>query len=454
MYDLTAGGPSAVVASHDRGVASVAFAPDGRALASGSHDRTVQCVDLPSRARKWRLSGFWEQVNSVALSPDGTMIASGSGDLRHAEGKLKTGDRNLGPGAGRLWDARTGRLLHRLGEPSEPVNAVAFSPDSHTLAGGSAARDGSGVVRLWDAPAGSLAWVRNDHPAEVLAVAFAPDGAALASSDAEGQIQLRDVATGAVKRVLKEHVGAVTSVAFAADGKTLVSGGADQRTRLWEVATGQLIREFRADGSLSGMFSGAAERTVTSVVLGPDGATLAACSGSQSPSYGDRRVRIWDTRTGRLMHELQRPESAGRFVALSPDGSTLASSGAGKAIALWDVRTGRLLRELNGHPHPPQSAAFSADGRTLVSGADYRTVKAWDVESGRLLATLVTFFPEGREDSEGDWLALTPDPAYDGSPGVDRFLSWRVGAELCTAGRMAPRLHRPGQLRVVPKPRP
>jgi WD40 repeat protein len=58
MYDLMAEGPGTVVASHDGGVASVAFAPDGRALASGSHDRTVQCVDLPSRAQRWRLPGF------------------------------------------------------------------------------------------------------------------------------------------------------------------------------------------------------------------------------------------------------------------------------------------------------------------------------------------------------------------------------------------------------------
>jgi WD40 repeat protein len=190
------------------------------------------------------------------------------------------------------------------------------------------------------------------------------------------------------------------------------------------------------------------------VALSPDGATLATCSGSRSPEFGDRRVRIWDIPTGRLIHEFQRPQSAGRFVALSPDGSTLASSGEGKAIALWDVRTGRLLRQLAGHPHPPQSAAFSADGRTLVSGADYRTVKVWDVESGRLLATLATFSPEGREEAEGDWLAITSDHAYDGSPGVDRFLAWRVGAELCAAGQMAPRLHRPGRLRVLPKPRP
>src|SRR5262249_27129078 len=155
-------------------------------------------------------------------------------------------------------DAGTGRLLHRLGEPSEPVHAVAFSPDSHALAGGRAARDGSRVVRLWHAPAGSAGWVR-DHPgAGGLAGAFASGGAALASADAEGQIKLRDLATGAVTRILKGHVGAVTSVAFAAHGKTLVSGGADQRTRLWDVATGQLIREFRSDGGLSGLFAKAA----------------------------------------------------------------------------------------------------------------------------------------------------------------------------------------------------
>jgi hypothetical protein len=73
-------------------------------------------------------------------------------------------------------------------------------------------------------------------------------------------------------------------------------------------------------------------------------------------------------------------------------------------------------------------------------------VKVWEVESGRLLATLLTFSDNRSGKSSEEWLAFTPDNAYDGSPGIDRCLAWRVGDDLWTADRLAPRLHRPDRL--------
>jgi WD40 repeat protein len=130
----------------------------------------------------------------------------------------------------------------------------------------------------------------------------------------------------------------------------------------------------------------------------------------------------------------------------------VATSGLGKAIALWDVRTGRLVRELVGHPHPPQSATFSADGRLLVSGGDYRTVKVWEVATGRLLATFITFSERRPGSAQDDWLASTADGSYDGSPGIERFLRWRVGDELQTSEVLGPQLHHPERLAAALKP--
>ncbi len=49
LYDLRSKSEPRVVASHDRAITAVAFSPDGNALVSGSHDRTVK----RSFARKW-----------------------------------------------------------------------------------------------------------------------------------------------------------------------------------------------------------------------------------------------------------------------------------------------------------------------------------------------------------------------------------------------------------------
>jgi WD40 repeat protein len=131
-------------------------------------------------------------------------------------------------------------------------------------------------------------------------------------------------------------------------------------------------------------------------------------------------------------------------MALSPDGSILATGG--KSVQLWDVRTGKKLRELVGHLKRTQSITFSADGRLLVSGGSYGTTNAWEVATGRHLVTLFAF-PEGRNGKvSDDWLAYHPDGFYDGSPGVERYLAWRVGDELLTADSLGPQLHRPDRL--------
>ena len=100
-------------------------------------------------------------------------------------------------------------------------------------------------------------------------------------------------------------------------------------------------------------------------------------------------MRIWDPRTGELKREFAAENIHGRPMALSPDGSILATGG--KSVQLWDVRTGKKLRQLFGHLKRTQSIAFSADGRLLVAGGSYGTTNVWEVATGRHLVTLFAF---------------------------------------------------------------
>jgi len=113
---------------HLDGVTSVAFAPDGRLLASGSWDKTVRLWEAPTGRLVRTLEGPADRVMSVAFAPDGRLLASGSSDKTI-----------------RLRDVQTGDLLRTLEGHTSRVNIVAFSPDGRLLASGS----GDNTVRLW-----------------------------------------------------------------------------------------------------------------------------------------------------------------------------------------------------------------------------------------------------------------------------------------------------------------
>jgi WD40 repeat protein len=441
LYDLSSEAPGRVVTSHHSGVTSVAFAPDGAAIISGSHDHTVKRTSLATGLVEWHAPGSFEQVNSVALSEDGSLLATGSSDGRFALGVRKAGAEGIGPGAVRLWDAQTGRLLRRLSDPADQIMAVALSPDGRRVAAGGGSPYGKGVVHVWDAASGTPVWSVGDHAAEVLAVAFAPDGSSLASAGADGLIQLRDAGTGSLARTLSSHVRGATSLAFAADGAALACGGSDGTTFLWETRTGLLVRTFRPAYSQAGTIED--DRPITAIALSRDGGTLATCTAGVNQTFSEP-VRIWDVRTGELRREFSEPKISGRPMSLSPDGAILATGG--KSVQLWDARTGKPLRQLLGHLKRTQSITFSTDGRLVVSGGSYGTTNAWEVATGRHLVTLFAF-PERRNGTVSEeWLAYHPDGYYDGSPGVDRLLAWRVGDELLTPASLGPQLHRPDRL--------
>jgi WD40 repeat protein len=71
-----------------------------------------------------------------------------------------------------------------------------------------------------------------------------------------------------------------------------------------------------------------------------------------------------------------------RAVAVSPDGTTLASCGNDHLVKLWSVADGKLLGELHGHDCHVYNLAFHPSGMALVSGDLKGVVKEWDLAKG------------------------------------------------------------------------
>lgn len=229
-------------------VGAMAFAPDGRTLASGSDDGTIRLIDVSSGKVIHVLNGL-QVVYSQAFSPDGRTLASG--------GWVETI---------KLWDVTSGEVLFTLDSGLTGwVNSVVFSPDGHTLASGGV----EGTTKLWDLASTKLLTTLSGNGFSINSVVFSPDGRILASASRASNrpdgsaIKLWDLGRGIEKRTLNGHLAGVSTVAFSPDGRTLASGSADATIKLWDVASGRELRVLSGHG-----------QNVCSVAFGPDGQTL------------------------------------------------------------------------------------------------------------------------------------------------------------------------------------
>ena len=399
------------------------LSPDGRLLASASMvTNLVEVYDTETRRRLQTLKPAEKgAVHKAVFSPDGRLLASTYqltqeqirervAALRDASatrtasdeaskaaqkdpgGFMRVFNQSLGGGRGlegqvKVWDTSTGRELRTVTVPSANplvparIAAVAFSPDGRTLA----VTQGGGGVSLWDAATGQQVGALGASAAH--ANPYNPYLAAYSGGTAT----------------------ALEAVAFSPDGRLLAAGGKETRSNFdqaaWMAKMMELMR--RDPKRAQAEAAQAAQEMMKNLKV--------TVSGS---------LKLYDVATGQEVRALSGIPTEVRAVAFSEDSRLVAAAALDNSIKLWDVATGSEARTLSGRTARSTSLAFNPAGTLLASTSDDGSTSLWDVKTGEHLATLVSLY------DGGDWLVVTPDGLFDGSPAAWNQILWRFSPDV------------------------
>jgi RNA polymerase sigma factor (sigma-70 family) len=407
----------------------IQFTPDGRTLIAAivnERDPSTRAVrtwdaETGQPGRAW--TGDASIGLEFAVSADGKVLATMNG-----------------AGVIRLWDTATGRERRPQAVSPSGLVAVAFEPDGKSIF----TVGDDYHVRQWDltgrqlraprplvykgqatfAPGGELVvsypderglmWIRliNAATGQTLVEAVGQEGAVsldgklFATSGAERVTQIHDATTGKPLRSLHVPNDPKSSEmrpkvrAFAADGRSLITQG--DIVSVWDVATGKqrsswsLYRNKVLENSeerkaktkgpgFSPMRS--AVRQIRAVAVSADGSQIAfALDWLRNPGLGGgqyvrtARIMIFETMTGKLLHEIELAEEQAFFSRLqfSRDGKLLAAGGVG-SVQVWQLDNPKETRRFDGHLGRVDGLAFSADNRRLASASNDSTVLVWEL---------------------------------------------------------------------------
>jgi F-box and WD-40 domain protein CDC4 len=256
------------------------------------------------------------------------------------------------------------------------------------------------VRRNWNIGRCTHFSIDGPRAAIVTCLQFDDDQLIIATDNASyGLIELYNTVTGERVRRISGHEGGVWALDFM--GNVLVSGGCDRDVRVWDIKTGTMLHRMHGHTS-----------TVRCLKIIDDQICV---TGSR-----DHTLRVWDLQTGECMHVLRGHEGSIRCLAVF--GDLVVSGSYDNTLKIWNYKTGALVHTLDEHHAQIYSVSF--DGQYVCSGSLDADVRVWNAVTGECL-----FILEGHDALVGHMQLNGTTLVTGGSDG--RICIWNIETGKC-----------------------
>jgi len=239
--------------------------------------------------------------------------------------------------------------------------SAVFAPDGDRVL----TADDQGA-RMWDARTRQpLFAMSHGNNVSVYSAVFSPDGTRILTAGGDGSVRIWDAATGASIRALTYRGAGAQPWRYAqvaASSRVVAAIDAIGSTvHVWDAATGAAIAELTNDG-----------RDVSLLAISPDGSWLA--------TSGGETVGVWSTSSWRQALAIPGPRT--RSLRFDPSSQRLAVGTYDGAASIWEIPSGALVRCLREAGDPVDALAFSPDATLVATGSRDGTAQVWDARSG------------------------------------------------------------------------
>ena len=358
--------PNAI--EHTGTIAELAFAPGGQLVASAGWDHSVRLWSFNTRQRVKTLHGNPSEVWTLAFAPDGEAVITGGkdGTVRRWPANPASKDKFYEGNWTPLRFSKNGEILAAIDDDSkvvtlnlktgEPETQLQLSKNLPGFLSAAISEDLRVLVepvaagfRLWDLQAAQSVQVTHPDNARSWAV-VSPDGTSFLAAGKQDSLlwwNLRDLSETPLR------IGGKAAL-FSEDSRVVVTLHGKSFKR-WDAKARTAEAEFSIDVAYS---------FFAAFALSHDGSVLAA--GSEAVNDPENAIRLWDTKTGKMLGVCRGHTQGVRWLAFAPGGETLASVSDDSTLRFWNVRAHQELFSIQQLTNPMKDIRFSPEGNWLA----------------------------------------------------------------------------------------